>query len=32
MLATAIELRTLVRDYLHCDPLERSRDKDASTG
>ena len=29
MLATAIELRTLVRDYLQCDPLERSRDKDA---
>src|SRR6266446_5327946 len=29
MLATAIELRTLVRDYLQRDPLERSRDKDA---
>ena len=29
MLATALELRTLVRDYLQCDPLERSRDKDA---
>ena len=29
MLATAIELRTLVRDYLQCDPLERSRNKDA---
>ena len=23
------ELRTLVRNYLQCDPLERSRDKDA---
>jgi predicted RNA-binding Zn ribbon-like protein len=29
MLAIAIELRTLVRDYLQCDPLERSRDKGA---
>jgi predicted RNA-binding Zn ribbon-like protein len=29
MLATAIELRTLVRGYLQCDPLERSRNKDA---
>jgi predicted RNA-binding Zn ribbon-like protein len=29
MLATALELRTLVRDYLQCDPLERSRNKDA---
>ena len=29
MLATAIELRTLMRDYLQCDPLERSRNKDA---
>jgi predicted RNA-binding Zn ribbon-like protein len=29
MLATAIELRTLVRDYLRCDPLERSGNKDA---
>ena len=29
MLATAIELRTLVRDYLQCDPLQRSGDKDA---
>jgi predicted RNA-binding Zn ribbon-like protein len=29
MLSTAIELRTLVRNYLQCDPLERSRDKDA---
>jgi predicted RNA-binding Zn ribbon-like protein len=29
MLATVIELRTLVRDYLQCDPLERSRDKNA---
>ena len=30
MLATALELRTLVRDYLQCDPLERSRNKDAA--
>ena len=29
MLSTAIELRTLVRNYLQCDQLERSRDKDA---
>jgi predicted RNA-binding Zn ribbon-like protein len=29
MLSMAIELRTLVRNYLQCDPLERSRDKDA---
>jgi predicted RNA-binding Zn ribbon-like protein len=29
MLAAALELRTLVRDYLQCDPLERSRSKDA---
>ncbi|MGH6641104.1 MAG: CGNR zinc finger domain-containing protein [Bradyrhizobium sp.] len=29
MLATALELRTLVRDYLQCDPIERSRNKDA---
>ena len=29
MLATAIELRTLVRDYLQCDPPERRRNKDA---
>jgi len=29
MLATAIELRTLVRDYLQCDPLQRSGNKDA---
>ena len=29
MLATAIELRASVRDYLQCDPLERNRDKDA---
>ena len=28
MLATAIELRTLVRDYLQCDPPERRRNKD----
>jgi predicted RNA-binding Zn ribbon-like protein len=30
MLATALELRALVRDYLQCDPLERSRNKDAA--
>ncbi|MBA2397899.1 MAG: CGNR zinc finger domain-containing protein [Bradyrhizobium sp.] len=29
MLVAAIELRTLIRDYLQCDPLERSRNKDA---
>lgn len=29
MLAIALELRTLVRDYLQCDPLERSRSRDA---
>ena len=29
MLATAIELRTLLRDYLQCDPLERRGNKDA---
>jgi predicted RNA-binding Zn ribbon-like protein len=29
MLSMAIELRTLVRNYLQCDPLERSRDRDA---
>ena len=29
MLATAIELRTSVRDYLQCDPLERRSNKDA---
>jgi predicted RNA-binding Zn ribbon-like protein len=29
MLATALELRSLVRDYLQCDPLERSRNRDA---
>ena len=29
MLATAIELRTLVRDYLQCDPLQRSGNRDA---
>ncbi|MBR1238019.1 CGNR zinc finger domain-containing protein [Bradyrhizobium sp. AUGA SZCCT0182] len=29
MFATAIELRTLVRDYLQCDPLERRGNKDA---
>ena len=29
MIATAIELRTLVRDYLHCDPLERRGNRDA---
>src|SRR5215207_7291944 len=27
MLATALELRSLVRDYLQCDPLQRSRSK-----
>src|SRR5450432_2450005 len=30
MLATALELRTLVRDYLQCDPPERRRNKDAA--
>ena len=30
MLASAIELRTLIRDYLQCDPIERSRNKDAA--
>ncbi|MBR1148890.1 CGNR zinc finger domain-containing protein [Bradyrhizobium sp. AUGA SZCCT0431] len=29
MFATVIELRTLVRDYLQCDPLERRGNKDA---
>ena len=29
MLETAIELRTLVRDYLQCDPLERRGNRDA---
>ena len=29
MFATAIELRTLLRDYLQCDPLERPRNKEA---
>ncbi|CAN7547075.1 CGNR zinc finger domain-containing protein [Bradyrhizobium sp. LjRoot220] len=29
MFATAIELRTLIRDYLQCDPLERHGNKDA---
>jgi predicted RNA-binding Zn ribbon-like protein len=29
MLATALELRTLVRDYLQCDPTDRGRNKDA---
>jgi predicted RNA-binding Zn ribbon-like protein len=29
MLATALELRTLVRDYLQCDPPARNRNKDA---
>ena len=28
--ATALELRTLVRDYLQCDPPERSRNKEAA--
>ncbi|MBR1209903.1 CGNR zinc finger domain-containing protein [Bradyrhizobium sp. JYMT SZCCT0180] len=30
MFATVIELRTLVRDYLQCDPLERHANKDAA--
>jgi predicted RNA-binding Zn ribbon-like protein len=30
MFATAIELRTLVRDFLQCDPLERHGNKDAA--
>jgi len=30
MFATALELRTLVRDYLQCDPSERSRNKEAA--
>jgi len=30
MLASAIELRSLIRDYLQCDPIERSRNKDAT--
>ena len=29
MLATAIELRTLLRDYLQCDPSDRRGNKDA---
>jgi len=29
MLATALELRSLIRDYLQRDPLERSKDKDS---
>jgi len=29
MLATAIELRMLIRDYLQCDPLQRRSNKDA---
>jgi predicted RNA-binding Zn ribbon-like protein len=29
MLATALELRSLIRDYLQCEPLERSRNKAA---
>src|SRR5260370_35006340 len=29
MLATALELRAHVRDYLQCDPVERSKDRDA---
>ena len=29
MFATAIELRTLLRDYLQCDPLERPKNKEA---
>jgi predicted RNA-binding Zn ribbon-like protein len=30
MFATALELRQLVRDYLQCNPPERSRNKDAA--
>jgi predicted RNA-binding Zn ribbon-like protein len=29
MFATALELRTLIRDYLQRDPLERSKNKDS---
>jgi predicted RNA-binding Zn ribbon-like protein len=29
MLATALELRSLIRDYLQRDPLERNKDKDS---
>jgi predicted RNA-binding Zn ribbon-like protein len=30
MLASALELRKLLRDYLQCDPRERSRNNDAA--
>src|SRR5580704_11202155 len=30
MLDTALELRTHVRSYLQCDPVERSKDRDAA--
>jgi predicted RNA-binding Zn ribbon-like protein len=30
MFGTALELRTLLRNYLQCDPRERSRNKDAA--
>ena len=30
MFATALELRTLIRDYLQCDPPERRRNKDSA--
>ena len=30
VLATAIELRTVIRDYLQCDPVERSKNKNAA--
>jgi predicted RNA-binding Zn ribbon-like protein len=30
MLETTLELRARVRDYLQCDPTERSEDKDAT--
>lgn len=29
MLSTTLELRTLVRSYLQCDPLDRSKDREA---
>src|SRR5882757_1031198 len=29
MLDTALELRTFVRDYLQCDPVERGRNSNA---
>jgi predicted RNA-binding Zn ribbon-like protein len=30
MLDTALELRTLARAYLQCDPVERTKDRDAA--